>query len=76
MLAKDEDQGAHTLSTKVGGAPTPTGRAPCLVGPLLLRRPQLQLHIFRLSERKNQRGSFIAFYDTEPPPSPNLSREG
>ena len=25
---------------------------------------------------KNQRESFIAFYDTEPPPSPNLSREG
>ena len=26
--------------------------------------------------QKNQRGSFIAFYNTEPPPSPNLSREG
>ena len=25
---------------------------------------------------KNQRESFIAFYDTEPPPSPNLSQEG
>ena len=25
---------------------------------------------------KNQRESFIAFYNTEPPPSPNLSREG
>ena len=25
---------------------------------------------------KNRRESFIAFYDTEPPPSPNLSREG
>ena len=25
---------------------------------------------------KNQREGFIAFYDTEPPPSPNLSREG
>ena len=25
---------------------------------------------------KNQRESFIVFYDTEPPPSPNLSREG
>ena len=25
---------------------------------------------------KNQREGFIAFYDTEPSPSPNLSREG
>ena len=25
---------------------------------------------------KNQRESFITFYDTKPPPSPNLSREG
>ena len=24
---------------------------------------------------KNQREGFITFYDTEPPPSPNLSRE-
>ena len=31
--------------------------------------------IYWLSRRKNQRESFIAFYDTEPPPSPNLSRE-
>ena len=31
MLAKDEDQGAHTLSTRVGGAPLgapPTSWAP------------------------------------------------
>ena len=32
--------------------------------------------IYWLSRRKNQRESFIAFYDTEPPPSPNLSLEG
>ena len=25
---------------------------------------------------KNQREEIIVFYDTEPPPSPNLSREG
>ena len=50
-------------------------RAPCLEGPLRLHRPQLQLHIFTFG-RKNQREGFIAFYDTEPPPSPNLSQEG
>ena len=32
--------------------------------------------IYSVSGRKNQRESFIAFHDTEPPPSPNLSREG
>ena len=70
--AKEIRQGAQGLSMRQA----PLGRAPCLMGPLRLRRPQLQLHIFRLTEKKNQRGTFIAFYDTEPPPSPNLSREG
>ena len=38
------------------GGPHPVheggGRAPYLVGPLTLHRPQLQLHIFRLGEKK------------------------
>ena len=38
------------------GAPHPVheggGRAPCLVGPLTLHRPQLQLHIFTFGEKK------------------------
>ena len=65
-LRSEEVRGAHEIG----------GHAPCLVGPLMLHRPQLQLYIFRFAEKKNQRESFIAFYDTEPPPSPNLSREG
>ena len=32
-LAKDIRQGGHHLSTRVEGAPAPSGRAPCLVGP-------------------------------------------
>ena len=32
--------------------------------------------IYSVSRKKNQGESFIVFYDTEPPPSPNLSREG
>ena len=32
--------------------------------------------IYLLSERKYQREEIIAFYDTEPPPSPKTSREG
>ena len=56
-----------------GGAPL--GRAPYLVGPLDALRRQLQLYIFAFEE-KNQREEIIAFYDTEPPPSPKTSREG
>ena len=69
ILAKDEGQGAHHLATRVGGVP------PYLMGPLLPLRLQLHLHI--LSFRgENQREEIIAFYDTEPPPSPKTSREG
>ena len=35
-----------------GGAPVPLGAPPCLVGPLKLHRPQLQLHIFVFGEKK------------------------
>ena len=49
---KNQDQGAHTLSTRWGARAPPLGAPPCLVGPLQLRRPQLQLHIFRLTEKK------------------------
>ena len=37
---------------RVQGAPTPLGRAPCLVGPLRLHRSQPQLHIFMFREKK------------------------
>ena len=65
-------------STSGGPPPVHEGgrRAPCLVGPLLLHRPQLQLHIFVFGEKNNQGEGFIAFYDTGPPPSPKTSREG
>ena len=59
-----------------GGRALPLGHAPYLVGPLELLRPQLQLYIFAFGEKKNQEEGFIAFYDTEPPPSPKTSREG
>jgi len=49
ILAKDEDQGAHTLLTRVGGAP------PYLVGPLDALRRQLQLYIFAFGEKKTGR---------------------
>ena len=45
--------GPHPVH-KGGGAPTPLG-APCLVGPLTLHRPQLQLHIIMFREKKPER---------------------
>ena len=69
ILAKDEGQGAHRLSTRVGGAP-PTSWAPCCLS------DSNSTSIYWVSMRKNQREEIIAFYDTEPPPSPKLSREG
>ena len=58
------------------GAPPPLGsgllsRGP--PGPPPTSTPTPYIHVRR---EKNQRESFITFYDTEPPPSPNLSREG
>ena len=50
--AKDEGQGAHHLSMRVGGAPAPLGRAPYLVGPLLPLRLQLHLHILSFGEKQ------------------------
>ena len=52
---KNQHQGAHTLSTRVGGAPLPPGRAPYLVGPLVALRRQLQLHILVFGEKKSER---------------------
>ena len=63
-----------------GQGPTPCprgwGRAPFLVVPLRIHRRQLQLYIFMFGQKKIRREGFIAFYDTGPLPSPNLSREG
>lgn len=66
---KNQDQGGHTLSTRVGARPLSCGPP---------EAPSTSTPTPYISSRgeKNQRESFIAFYDTEPPPSPNLSREG
>ena len=72
---KSTSGGPHPVH-EGGGRACPPRRAPYLVGPLTLHRPQLQLHIFTFGEKKNKREGFIVFYDTEPPPSPKTSREG
>ena len=66
---KNQGQGAHSLSRRVGArplSPGPPGAPPTSTPTLYIS--------FR--GEKNQRESFIAFYDMEPPPSPKTSREG
>ena len=73
---KNLGQGAHTLSTRVGGAPAPPGRAPLPRGPPGAPPTSTPTPYIRVRGEKNQRERFIAFYDMEPLPSPKLSREG
>ena len=72
---KNQGQGAHTLSTSVGGAPTPLGAPPASWVPWCSTDLNSN-SIYSRSGEKIQREGFISFYDTEPPPSPNLPREG
>ena len=67
--AKDEGQGAHHLATRVGARPLPRG--PPVASPTPTPPPYIE---FR--GEKNQREEIIAFFKTEPPPSPKTSREG
>ena len=60
---------------ETGGAP-PIGRAPLSRGPPGPPPTSTPTPYIHVRGEKNQRESFIAFYDTEPPPSPNLSQEG
>ena len=66
---KNPRQGAHTLSMRVGARPLPRG--PPDAPPTSTPTPYIHVR-----GEKNQREGFIAFYDTEPPPSPKTSREG
>jgi len=71
---KNPRQGGHNLSTRVGARLPPWPCPPASWAPW--RSTDLNSNsIYSCSGRKNREG-FIAFYDTEPPPSPNLSREG
>ena len=59
-----------------GPPPTPLGRGLLSRGPPGPPLTSTPTPYIPSRGEKNQRESFIAFYDTEPPPSPNLSREG
>ena len=75
-----KSRGPHPVH-EGGRCAYPPGRTPCLVGPLMPTDVHLD-SIYSLSgrkkfgEKKIQGEGFITFYDTEPPPSPKLSREG
>ena len=61
--------GPHPFHEGGGRAPLPRGPPGCPPTPT----PTLYICFRR---EKNQREEIIAFYDTEPPPSPKTSREG
>ena len=67
--AKDEGQGAHHLATRWGARPLPRGLP--VASPTPTPPPYIEFQ-----GGKNEREEIIAFYDTEPPPSPKTSREG
>ena len=72
---KKYQRGATHRPRGWGHAPPPRARplprGPHVASPTPTPTPYI---VFR--GEKNQREEIIAFYDTEPPPSPNLSREG
>ena len=67
-------QEGHEGSTRVEGAPL--GRAPLPRGPPGGPPTPTPTPYIGFRGEKNRREEIIAFYDTEPPPSPNISREG
>ena len=69
ILAKESRPGGPHPVHEGGGAP-PASWAPWCSTDLNSNS------IYSRSGRKNQGEGFITFYDTEPSPSPNLSREG
>ena len=68
-LQKMKARGPTTSPRGWGARPLPRGPPCCL-------SDSNSNSIYCVSGRKNQREEIIAFYDTEPPPSPKTSREG
>ena len=66
-------QGIKEVVTRVGGAPL--GHAPLPRGPPGGPPTPTPTPYIGFRGEKNQREEIIVFYDTEPPPSPKLSRE-
>ena len=76
MLAKESRPGSpHPVHEGGGRVPSPWVR-PLSRGPPDAPPTSTPTLYIPFRGDKNQRESFIAFYDTEPPPSPKTSREG
>ena len=71
---KNQGQGAHTVSTRVG-ARQPLGRATLPRGPPEAPPTSTPTLYIRVWREKIQRERFITFYDTKMPPIPKLSQE-
>ena len=52
ILEEESTSGGPHPVHEGGGAPALLGTPPCLVGPLTLHRPQLQLHVFTFGKEK------------------------
>ena len=74
-MAKESRPGGPHPVHESGGAPAPRA-LPLSHGPPEAPPTSTPTPYIPSRGEKNQRESFIAFYDTEPPPSPNISREG
>ena len=76
ILAKESTGGGPPPGHKPGGRPPPLGRALQACGPPTTPPTSTPTPYNPIRGEKNQEEEFIAFYDTEPPPSPKTSREG
>ena len=75
ILEEESTSGGPHPVHEGGGAPAPLGAPPASWA--LWSSTDLNSNsIYSCSGRKNKGEGFIAFYDTEPPPSPKLSWEG
>ena len=75
-MVKESTEGGPYPSQEGGGRALPPGHGPLSRGPPGPPLTSTPTPYIRTRGEKNKREGFIKFYDMEPPPSPNLSREG
>ena len=76
IIGTENTSGGPTVCPRGWGRACPPGRAPLPCGPPEAPPTSTPALYILIRGEKNQGEGFIAFYDTEPPSSPNLSREG
>ena len=75
ILEEEYTSGGPPPAHEGGGTPAPWAR-PLPRGPPVAPPTSTPTPYIRVRGEKNQREGFIVFYDTEPPPSRNIPREG